>query len=35
MTELQYQMVLENLATLSANPATMPWHANIPAARPR
>jgi hypothetical protein len=29
MTELQYQMVLENLATLAANAGTMPWHANI------
>ncbi len=29
MTDLQYQMVLENLATLAANPGTMPWHANI------
>ncbi len=29
VTELQYQMVLENLATMAANPGMMPWHATL------
>jgi hypothetical protein len=29
LTELQYQMVLTNLATMAANPGNMPWHANM------
>ena len=29
LTELQYQMVLENLATFAENPGAMPWHVNL------
>ena len=29
MTNLQYQMILENLATMVDNPGTMPWHTNM------
>lgn len=29
LTDLQYQMVLENLAMFAANPGSMPWHVNI------
>lgn len=28
-TDLEYQMVLENLAMMVANPAKMPWHLNL------
>jgi hypothetical protein len=29
LTEVQYRMVLENLAVLADNPGSMPWHASI------
>lgn len=29
LTEVQYRMVLENLAEMAANPGSMPWHASI------
>ena len=29
LTDLQYRMVLENLAEVAANPGSMPWHASI------
>jgi hypothetical protein len=29
LTDLQYQMVLNNLAMMTANPGKMPWHLNI------
>ncbi len=29
LSDLQYQMVLENLAMFAANPGSMPWHVNL------
>lgn len=29
LTDIQYRMVLENLAELAANPGSMPWHASV------
>ena len=29
LTDLQYRMVLENLAQVTTNPAALPWHVNI------
>lgn len=29
LTDIQYRMVLENLAELSCNPGAMPWHASV------
>jgi hypothetical protein len=29
LTDLQYHMVLENLAMFAANPGAMPWHVNL------
>ena len=29
LADIQYQMVLRNLATFAANPSTIPWHMSI------
>ena len=35
LADIQYQMVLRNLATFADNPSAMPWHISITGGRPR